>query len=157
MLNIKFRVFDRLKNQFFTNISQRNGHVSELFLSQEGEIYLHERDEAGDRLTHEKDLFGYYGEKKNGDKLPRFERNLYTGCRDSNQKKYFFNDIVCFINKDTGQRSYGVLIWYGDRLCIGSGEIENYHAIDSISEKELRETEHAGNIYQNANLIMGEL
>lgn len=156
MHNIKFRVFDRLNKQFFKNVSNRNGNTSELFLSQEGEIYLHEKDEVGERITHEKDLFGFYGEKDNGEKLPRFERNMYTGCRDSDHKKFFFNDIVCFID-DNNNRSYGVLVWMGDKLGISSGPIDNYTAIDSVTEQELRKTEHSGNIYQNANLIMGEI
>lgn len=156
MHSIKFRVFDRQTKHFFENKSARGGNISEVLLSQEGEIYLHERTDGVDKLTHEKDLFGFYDEKKDGQNIPRFERNMYSGVRDSNQVKYFFNDIVCFTHSG-GNKSYGVLVWMGDRLGIGSGPINDYHAIDSITEVELRKTDKAGNIYQHAHLIMGEI
>lgn len=66
----------------------------------------------------------------------------FTGLTDKNGNKYFFDDIVKF--KDG---SIGVLIWFDDKLGIGSGEFNNYHAIDQTSKRELAECEIIGNIY----------
>lgn len=153
MNKVKFRVFDHLTKQFFKNNCQRSGETTEVLMSQEGEIYLREKTATEDKITHEKYLA-----------FPnRFSRSLYTGVRDSNHNKYFFNDIVCFISK-TGNRSYGVLIWWADKLAIGSQpefiketKEYTYNATDSITESDLHKTDKAGNIYQNANLIMGEI
>lgn len=148
----KVRVWDKLQKRFFQTKYDRNGgDITELLMSQEGEIYLREKLNGVDKLIHEGNL-----EFKD-----RFIKNLYVGIRDSNDKKYFINDIVKFTTRGKGGNpssySFGVLIWDRDCLGIGSGPIGDYTAIDRVSERDLREAENVGNIYQDAKIIMGDI
>ena len=68
----------------------------------------------------------------------------YTGLRDQNQNKLFIGSIMKFPDG-----SVGVLIWWGDKLAIGSGPIDNYTAIDEVTEKELRASDLIGDAIQN--------
>jgi len=70
-----------------------------------------------------------------------------VGIFDVNGKEYFFDDIVEI------DGSYGVLVWMDDRLGIGSGEPNSYHAIDSITKKELENSTIVGNIHENINKL----
>ena len=70
-----------------------------------------------------------------------------VGIFDVNGKEYFFDDIVEI------DGSYGVLVWMDDRLGIGSGEPNSYHAIDSITQKELENSTIVGNIHENINKL----
>lgn len=149
----KIRVWDKVEKKFYTSktIHNNTGDVTELLLNQNGEIYICEKRGDIIKLTHEKNF-----EVEN-----RFIKNLYVGIRDTSEKRYYFNDIVKFTTKGKGGNpptfSYGVLIWDGDKLAIGSGPINDYTAIDGISERELRDAEIVGNIYQDAKIIMGDL
>lgn len=68
----------------------------------------------------------------------------FTGLHDKNGKEYAFNEIVQFTDG-----SVGVLVWFDDRLGIGSGEFGNYHAIDEVSKEELSQCEITGNIHNH--------
>jgi hypothetical protein len=149
MNNLKFRIWDAIEKQWFTP-SYRNetigktAHVREILLSQTGEVIMREYRDGIETLVHEKDM-----------EFPgRYIKNMAVGIRDSNSKRYHFNDIVCFTDSK-GRKSYGVLIWYGDRLAIGSGPIDDYTAIDPITEHELREAEIVGSVYTHRHVIMG--
>lgn len=63
----------------------------------------------------------------------------YINIEDKHGEEYCFGDIV---NIDGG---IGVIVWMDDRIGIGSGEINNYHAIDSIDMYELAKGEIVGN------------
>lgn len=152
MEQVKVRVWDKLEKKFYQTKISRNtlSDCTELLMSQEGEIYIRERENGVEKLTHEKNL----------EFEKRFIKDLYVGIRDNNDKKYFFNDIVKFTHKQRSgppTHSFGVLVWFGDKLGIGSGPINDYTAIDSITERELRECENVGNIYQDAKIIMGDM
>lgn len=72
----------------------------------------------------------------------------FTGLHDKNGKEWYFGDIC----KDK-DGSIGVLVWFDDCLGIGSGEINNYHAIDQVRKYELEKMENIGNIYEHPNLL----
>lgn len=101
--------------------------TEEIFISQSGEVYLFQHQE-GDKikLTH--------------DTPHRYEICNFTGHRDVQQKKWYINDVIKTKN------GIGVLIWHRDRLSIGSGDANNYHAIDETDVKELNESDNIGNI-----------
>ena len=69
------------------------------------------------------------------------------GIYDKNGKEYYFDDIVEM------NGSFGVLVWMEDRLGIGSGTPNNYHAIDSITKRELENSTIIGNIHENKELL----
>lgn len=143
----KYRVWDNEKKQWFETVFNRyTGELREIYMSQNGELVLREKQskDAPDQFTHLPQ-----GEKTDP---PRYIKNTYTGTRDKDGNKLFFNDIICFTLAN-GEKSYGVLVWMGARLGIGSGPVDNYHAIDGIDEHELRKADKAGNIYEHAHLI----
>ena len=153
----KFRFWDTVDKQFFKSVYKPAGttntlEIRELLVSQNGEIFLHEEKAGCVTLIHQKNFDLPIDQD---DVNPRYLKDLYSGVRDIKGKKYYFNDIVCFTDKQ-GQKSWGVLVWEHGSLSIGSGPIGNYHAIDSINKYELAATECVGNIYQDRHLIMGD-
>ena len=78
----------------------------------------------------------------------KLELERYTGRKDKNGKKIYFNDIV--LHECGGK---GVIIWFDDRFGIASGEAGNYHAVDEITAAELEECIVIGNIYDNPGLL----
>lgn len=141
----KFTVWDNEEKKFFeTKFDRYTGELREIYLTQNGELVLRVKEnQAGP------ELITYLP----GGEDARYIKNHYTGTLDKDGHKLFFNDIIAFANPD-GSRSYGVLVWMGHCLGIGSGPVNNYHAVDQITERELREKgEKAGNIYQHAHLI----
>ena len=71
----------------------------------------------------------------------------YIGLFDKNGKEYCIGDIVLDNNGGVG-----VLCWLYARISIASGEIHNYHAVDSVEIYELANFKIVGNIYENPNL-----
>jgi hypothetical protein len=143
----KTRIWDaELKTWYTPTFNRNTGELSEIYLSQNGELVLRQISALGVQT------FAHLQQTD----PPRYIKSMYTGTRDKDGNKLFFNDIIAFPNEGDGSKSYGVLIWMGARLGIGSGPIDNYSAEDSITEQELRKAEKAGNIYEHAHLIQGD-
>lgn len=124
----KCKIWDSQEKCWFTPIYKKD-QEKEIFISQSGETYLSEWDSDNHqrKLTHDTAL--------------RFKICNFSGHRDNQQRKWYINDVI-----KTPGGGIGVLVWHRDRLCIGSGEANNYHAIDEISVEELKESENIGNI-----------
>lgn len=144
MNNLKIRIWDKIEKKWFTPVYKKATlgkpeEIHELLINQNGDISLHEARDGQHKFTHEIDM-----EFKD-----RYIKQQAVGIRDVNGSRYFFGDIV---QCDTG---IGVLVWDGDKLGIGSGPIDDYTAIDRVTEHELRQWEIKGNILQHRHLIMG--
>jgi hypothetical protein len=158
----KFRAWDTVEKQFFKPIYKRatinspSNHVSELVLTQSGEVMHRLTQDGITTITHEIAM-----EFRN-----RYKINLRAGLKDKDNKKYYLNDIVkaetetkTVISKDRtviGKENItGVLVWMGDQFGIGVGPIDDYTQIVPISKECLEASEIIGNIYMDRNIIMG--
>jgi hypothetical protein len=142
---VKFRVWDTIENKWFqTKFDRHTGELREILMSQNGELFLHECAPGGvPKITAQTDYEGEQG---------RYLRDVYTGAKDADGRRYFFNDIIRF---DTGLHNshYAVLFWTGHSLAAGFGPVGDYTSWVLITEHELRKTTNVGSIYENKNLI----
>ena len=74
----------------------------------------------------------------------------WTGLKDKHDEDIYFDDII---NIEGG---IGVVVWMDDRIGIGSGEINNYHAIDSVDMYELAKGEIISSIHSTPKQITNE-
>lgn len=144
---MKFRVWDTIENKWFqTKFDRHTGELREIFISQNGELFLHECEPGGTpKITAQTDYEGEQG---------RYLRDVYTGAKDSDGRRYFFNDIIRFDSKIANEESdYAVLMWTGHSLAAGFGPVDNFRSWLDVTEHDLRKTTNMGSIYENAQLI----
>jgi len=72
----------------------------------------------------------------------------FTGLQDNDGNDYYLGNII-----QTPVGSVGVLVWFDDCFGIGSGEANNYHAIDQTTKYELSDCRIIGNIHKNPDLL----
>lgn len=143
-MNLKFKFFDLEAGTWFQEKNNKE-HSKQLALTQNGELIFIETISGHVNITHEKDFpkIEYKGEV-----VHKFIKVQGTNIRDVGERRYYTDDIVKFKDK-----TIGVLIFWRDRLCIGSGPFGNYTAIDPVAKEDLREAEIMGSIHEFPNFF----
>jgi hypothetical protein len=135
---VRLRIWDTVERRWIKDDHNRKtGAVREFFISQNGELWIHESDANG-KFTLSLAENGSPG---------RYLTRLACGVHAQSRKLYF-GDILMFTDKTFGE-SYGVLLSVRGQMCIGSGPIGNYTAIDTVPPAQIEAAEVVGNIFEN--------
>lgn len=142
MNEIKFRAWDKKKNEFFKpTYKAHEGNLEYLQLTMDGRVNRVVLDEWGDLEVEDESLFEN-----------RYEITQYTGLKDVNGKEIYEGDIVKQIPKE----GYEHIIAKGDLGIIKS----SFGSCTIINAKDGRthfffytEQEVLGNIHQHPELL----
>lgn len=121
-MNLRFKFFDSEKKEWFKPTYKP---LNDLHLSGNGDVY---------NVTQEQEN----GPIKSTLVTQHIKVSQYTGIRDCNQQKYYTGSLVKFKSGQTGVLS---LLPNGPHIEFDGSEVE------SVTEKELREAENVGHIF----------
>lgn len=130
-MTAKFKVWNSITKEWFVpTYPNQNGSKTtiEVFLSQGGDLFIHEKNEA-ETIIH----------------APHLIPCVYTGCKDETGKKIYDNDVVlCGVEN----KSIGYIKIHSGTVWIASGEAGNPINETSTSIHELQKCKVVGNILE---------
>lgn len=138
---IKFRVWDSINNTWFKTVFDRfTGETREIFMSQNGEMYLREVEPHSkvSKLTIQNNYEGEPG---------RYIPTFYAGMKDKDGQRYYFGDIVQHWEQD----GLTVLVMHSESVVLASGKIGDFSSWQRLTERELRLCKIVGNVFEHAD------
>lgn len=148
-MTLKFKVWNNLAKEWFVPVypdQKRNKDTKECFLSQGGDVYLHEkimvdREDSEIKGAHISSIVY----------VPHFIPCLYTGCKDETGKKIYHNDVVITsVPIAWGRKavSIGFIKINDGQIWLCSGDSNHPNAEDSTNKQELKLCKVVGNILE---------
>lgn len=135
----RFKVWNNLTKEWFVPVypdQKGNKNTAECFLSQGGDMYLHQKTEGSvESIIH----------------VPHLIPCLYTGCKDETGKKIYHNDVVLLPFGTLGGEiswAIGYIVIRNGRTWIASGPAGSPTAEDSTDSYDLIKSRVVGNILE---------